>query len=435
MKIQLNNDENYAARFVILNDFEVIPNADCIKVAKVNNYSVIVGADIQPGTRGVYFPVGCQINKEFLFKNNLFSNAATNEDQKTKGYFDKHGRVKPLLLRGVRSEGVFMPLSSFHYFVNISDWDKVEENTAFDTIYDVEICKKYIIIPQAQGTPSAGKRVKVKKDARVIPGQFAFHYSTPRLAENAHMINPEDIIIASVKLHGSSVISSRVLVNRKLSIWEKVKKLLRFPVVTQEYDYLWASRTVLKSEYESSHYYKQDIWKAAHEKVKHALEDKLTFYGEIVGWTGPGGGMIQKGYDYMCQPGELEVYIYRITTTEPDGTVREWPMMEVVEFCNNKGIKHVPITYHGPAKDWFPELSLENHWNQEFVEKIKNLPPMEQKCPYCKNDVLFEGWVIRNEKNTAALKVKAFAFSVRESKELDAGEVDIESAESIKTEE
>lgn len=430
-KFELRTDnENYAARVVTLERFEEIPGADRIHIAKINGSNVIVSKSTGPGTRGVYFPVESQINKEFLFKNNLFENASMNVDQKTKGYFCKKGRVRALKLRGTPSEGVFLPFDSFYYFVNYSDWQEIEDNVPFDTIHDIEICKKYVIQNQTQGTPGKPReKGKLKPSAKLVSGQFKFHYSTPKLGDNAHMINPDDFITISTKAHGSSGISSKVLVNRDLSVWEKIKKFLGFKIQLTEYDYLFSSRTVLKSHFKSSHYYKEDIWLKAHNLIKHTLEDKITLFFEIVGWVAEGAGMIQKGYSYGCKPGTLDVYVYRGTTTEPDGTVREWPMQEVIEFCQKKGIKHVPIIYQGLAKDMFPDLPLEQHWNQEFVERLRKMPPMEKDCPYCDERVPFEGLVVRANSIPTALKLKCFSFLKKESADLDKGEVDIESQE------
>lgn len=433
MKLELITEGNYFARFVTLQDFEAIPKADNIQHAVINNNRVIVAKTYEAGTKGIYFPIECQINKELLSKNNLFENALINDDATKKGFFDKHGRVRAVKLRGAVSEGFFAPLEYVEKWLGIpaAEWDKVKDNMEFDIIDGKEVCKKYVVQTQVQNAPRVKQKGKVKAKSRILDGQFSFHYSTPRLTDNAHLINPDDIITISCKMHGSSLVSAKLLKKRKLSIWEKIKHFFGANVILSEYDYCWASRTVLKSEYESSHWYKSDIWLKGHQLIQHALEEKQTFYAELVGWTGPGGGMIQKGYSYGCQPGEMDAYVYRITTTEPDGSVYEWSMDEVVDFCARKGIKCVPIVYHGPAKELFADLDITTHWNREFIDRLKAMEPMEKDCPYCTEKVPYEGVCVRVSGKDVALKLKAAAFSERETKQLDKGEVDIESSESV----
>ncbi|MBQ5480502.1 MAG: hypothetical protein IIT67_03550, partial [Clostridia bacterium] len=54
--------------------------------------------------------------------------------------------------------------------------------------------------------------------------QFAYHYDTKMLAEHIHELSPDDIVSVTVKVHGTSAIFSKILVNRQLSRWEKIKK-------------------------------------------------------------------------------------------------------------------------------------------------------------------------------------------------------------------
>jgi hypothetical protein len=88
IKLTLENEENYAARFVTLEKFENIDGADKIKHTLIKGYRVIVASDTQLGQKGVFFPVETQISKEFLSKNNLFSDKSLNEDKEKVSYSD-----------------------------------------------------------------------------------------------------------------------------------------------------------------------------------------------------------------------------------------------------------------------------------------------------------------------------------------------------------
>ncbi len=211
-----------------------------------------------------------------------------------------------------------------------------------------------------------------------------------------------------------------------------LKKLLLsiIPKISDtEYCNLYSSRKVLKNDdmnKNNNHFYDTDIWGLVNEKLKYFLQKGQTIYGEVVGYT-PSCQMIQKNYDYKCLPGTFDFYIYRITSTNIDGKVVEWSMKMVQDWCKENGIKAVPQVYYGYAKDLFPELDVENHWNENFLEKLKE-KYLEKDSVYCNNKVPEEGIVLRVEKNIIEpMKLKSLKFLEHETNLLDSGEVDIES--------
>lgn len=430
MKLELKNEANYAARYVKLTDFVDIPNADSIKHTIIYGNCVIVGKDAEIGIEGIFFPIECQISREFLSKNNQFSDKMLNADQEKVGYFNEKGRVRAVKLRKANSEGFFCSLEYVKNWlgIEISEWAKISLDTSFDTIDSKELCKKYYIRERKIQGPGGPK--KKKQPSRLIPGQYNLHYSTSKLADNIHLIDPNDYIVISDKYHGTSLNCGRVLLKRNLSIWEKIKHFLGFNIQVAEYENIYASRTVIKSLIaESNHYYKEDVWKAAFETIKHALNDGIQLYAEVVGYT-PSGSAIQGKWNYGCKPGEFKTFIYRVTHTDPEGNVTEYPMTEVVKFCKDNNLEHVPIFYEGPAKNLFPDLDVENHWHQEFLKKLRTSFNMEKVCKVCNNGSPAEGLVLRNDtKMLHALKLKSFAFLMKESQLLDQGVEDIESCE------
>lgn len=437
MKLTVNNESNYLAKFVTLKDFEEIPKADNIKHAIINNNRVIVAKSVEAGTPGIFFPVESQISKEFLAKNNLFSDKSLNFAQQKVGFFGEKGRVRAVKLRGAVSEGFFCPLNHVEAWLGISllEWSGVKENQSFDTINGHELCRKYIILGPQINTPRVGRKVK-KQPSRMLEGEYKLHYDTPKLVDNCHMLNPDDYIYIDNKIHGSSISMGRILVKRNLSLWEKIKKFLGLKVEITEFDNIYASRSVIKNAQPNqlnNHYNKEDIWGICFASVKHVLQDNMQIYGELAGFTPPGGA-IQKSYDYSCKSGEQRFYIYRITTKE-NGEIREWGMDEIVEFCNQNQLNHVPVFYKGLAKDLFPDLPLEEHWNQEFVKRLRNSFNMEKDCELCKNKVPAEGVTLKIQgRNLPAYKFKSFRFLIKETQNLDEGIVDIESAESTAAE-
>jgi hypothetical protein len=185
--------------------------------------------------------------------------------------------------------------------------------------------------------------------------------------------------------------------------------------------------------FKSKGYYGEDIWGIAHNEVKDFLQKGMTFYYEIVGFL-PNGGMIQKDYDYGCEPGKHAIYIYRITSTNVDGKVIEFSAKQVQDFCKKNGLNAVPELYYGYAGKLFnsnQDGSFRNYDDDlEFGNNFLNLIKEkynEKDCYICSNKVPEEGCVIRIEGNDLEVyKAKSERFYLRETAQLDKGESNIE---------
>lgn len=236
-----------------------------------------------------------------------------------------------------------------------------------------------------------------------------------------------------------------MLCERPKKWYEKVFEFLtRKEIDDTRYDYLWSSRSVVKNPYYNETtgggFYGVDVWKYADDVVRPHLQKGMTAYYEIVGYL-PNGGAIQKlggkAFDYGFEPpkGEYKygenfgIQIYRLTYTNPDRRVYEFSARQVQQWCVKEGLKPVEEYYYGYAKDLYPELSLTEHWNENFIQKLasdKNFF-MECESPTCNNKVPHEGVVIKIENSLSeAYKLKCIKFLEGESKSLDKGEVDIE---------
>lgn len=265
------------------------------------------------------------------------------------------------------------------------------------------------------------------------------------LYKNLHRINPDSLISISYKLHGTSGISSYVLCKRRIPLLEEIGSFLhniytniwslgkyRFSLDRVQYDYLYASRKVIKNEIlnpDANHFYGTNIWELAHEKVKDHLQKGMTFYYEVVGYL-PNGGMIQKDYDYGYEIASNEpfgVYIYRITSTNVDGKVIEFSAKQVQDFCKKNGLNAVPELFYGYAKEFSDERMTEENWREKFLDTLKQRYN-EKDCYMCKTKVPEEGIVVRVEGlEFEAYKQKSNRFYERETKLLDEGVEDIES--------
>ena len=444
---------NYLAKVVKIDNFGKHPNPEVtrLKCAYVDGFNIIVGIDEQPGLF-VYFPTNSQINPELLRYANLYRHAELNDNPEKSGLFNDNGRVTAIKLKGLVSEGFLLPWDTFNSFllasVNVGI-DNPEVNFEFDIVYhngkEFWISKKYTVVRNTAGTQGSKSRQKsqkrLKEFDRVIENQFRYHYDTVLLKKSPWVIKPDSLVSITEKIHGASGISAYVLCKQGLTWRQKIAKWLTGEEFNK-YDYLYASRTVIKNRIYNpgvrEGFYGVDVWAEADKIVRSCLAKGQTAYYEIVGYL-PNGGFIQKKYDYGCvPPNEGETYtpekhfkvrIYRVTYTNVDGKVFEYTPRQVQQWCAQVGLTPVEECYFGQAKNLYPDLDIANHWNENFLERLANDPKfyMEKDSPHCKNKVPHEGLVIKLEDGLShAFKLKCFRFLNKEQELLDKGETNIE---------
>ena len=249
---------NYLAKVIDITNFLPHPNADRMKIAQVGGYKVCVGID-EPAGRYVYFPVNSEINPNLLSYCNLYRHTEKNTNTEKAGFFNDNGRVTAIKLRGFPSEGFLLPFEQLENFIadtlNLK-LSNIENNTDFDIAVEGDkefwICKKYIVVHHtAQGQSNSNKRQKkVARFNKVIDTQFHFHYDTVRIQNDKWAIIPNDLISITEKIHGTSGISAYVLCKKKPTLINKIKKWFSDPGI--EYDYLYASRSVIKNATETT---------------------------------------------------------------------------------------------------------------------------------------------------------------------------------------
>ena len=451
---------NYLAQVVNIKEFTKHPNADALKIAHVGGYSIIVGIDEEPGLY-IYFPALSQINENLLSFANLYRHKEKNIDSEAKpGFFEDNGRVKAIKLRGVVSEGFLLPAKVLRNFilstVNV-ELNEINDNTEFDCVEhqgkEFWICKKYIIQTRIVGSKNYNNGKIAKGFDKIDENQFRFHYETCQVKKEPWCISPDDIIQLSEKIHGTSGISAYLLCKKHLTFWNKIGNVLLGRDWNEEnkyYDYIYASRTVIKNRYINENaglgYYGIDVWAEADKVVRPHLIKGMTAYYEIVGYLST-GAYIQENYDYGCVPPtenepytsekHFKVRIYRITLTNVDGITHEFSTQEVQRWCALNGLITVTELYYGKASDLYPELyqnvngypMYPENWNEQFWETLANDKDFFMECnsPSCNNEVPHEGLVIKKEDMIPrAWKLKCWKFLGKEQSELDNGKSNIE---------
>ncbi len=460
MKLKKPENPNYCFTVVKVGKDIDLEDRDRIVHKNVFGNMVITSKDVYPeGTLMLYIPVECQLSEDYCKYNNLYDKSDMNADPLAKGYISyKKRRIRAIKLGGYESNGMLMPLGSLAVVSDISKDEYLftklilNKGNEFDEINGIKLCNKYIPTPSRNSNPKGKAPKKHKWESKMVDSQFKFHKDTTHLGKNIHKINPDDIISITEKLHGTSGISSKVLVKRKLNWVDNILLALGIQVVKTCYDNegIYASRKVIKNEElnpKANDYYKEDNdWrKLAHESVFPFLAEGMTAYYEIVGYT-PSGSMIQKGFDYgfftpqkykVClKTGKTErlyeeginfgVFIYRLTYTNTSGQVFEFSAKQVQDWCRANDLKAVPERYYG---DVWGLMMLRIHndvcesdyedWREELLIILKE-GYWRKQCTMCKSKVPNEGVVLRKEGlGCEAYKHKNFDFLQFESKQLD----------------
>ena len=464
---------NYLAKIVNIKEFSPHPKptVERLKCATVDGFTILVGIDSEPGLY-VYFPAGCKINPEFLRYNNLFRHTELNANPDKSGMFDENGRVKAIKLQGVISEGFLLPVLMLRNFITTVTNKEIpiEEGTEFDAVISSNkefwITKKYVVHENNNSSTINSKpKKKVKGINRVLDDQFRFHYDTIIIKKCPYVITPDSLIHISTKVHGTSGISAYVQCKIPIPkrdkviawIWDNIinkcfvnpfNKLIKKPTYgftlnERIYDYLYASRTVIKNSIYNPNvtpgFYGFDIWEEADKIVRPKLEKGMTAYYEILGYL-PGNKFIQKGYDYGYVPDVSEaqpyqygrnfgIRIYRLTYTNVDGKVFEFSPREVQIWSKEHDLIPVTELYYGKARDLYPDLNPDVHFSENFIDRLANDKAFNMECnsPDCNNKVPNEGIVIKiDNMKPAAFKLKCFKFLNKEQQQLDKGESNIE---------
>lgn len=440
MKLNTPKNKNYCATVVEITN--IIPLKNCDNVVHTNIFGnlVIISKDTHIKQIGIFFPPETQLSKEFLMNNNLYRHKELNKDKEKIGWFEDNGRIKTVKFRTHPSMGFYVPIKLLE-FIDIDIDHKLDVGDEFDEINGIPICNKFI--RKIKNKQQANKERRIK-ESKLVEKQFAFHGDTYHLGKNLFRFEEDTLISITKKMHGTSLGSSKLLCKRKLNWFEKFLRFCKIKINDVEYDYIYNSRSVIKNDdidKVHKHFYKSDIWEEAHKRLAPYLLSGMSVYAEIVGYTETGSAIQSfkgKAFDYGCEAGTFEIYIYRITQTNVDGMKFEFSAKQVQDWCKSNGLNPIPELYYGKASrifDWIehdycPYYDESISFQDNFYNELKRIY-LEKDCNMCKNGLPDEGIVVRIEGlHFDAYKMKSFKFLELESKNLDSDNVDIEEDQS-----
>ena len=414
MKLDAPANANYAAVVTRLPQLKQLDGLDNLRAAPLLGFQALISKDHEPGELGVVFPAECQLSEEMCRENNLFRHAEKNADPEQTGYLEDNRRVRAIKLRGHRSDCLWMPLDSLAW--TGAKLGELTEGDTFDKLGDHEVCRKYVI---RTARPSSGQAKQVKKFERVDPRLFPEHTDTSSWFRESHLIGPDEPVVVTAKLHGTSARFTRTQVLRKLPLRDRIARRLGVKVETTEWDAVAGSRKVIKDPRNEAqaHFYGSDVWTTYLAGIEHLIPEGWIVYGEIVGWVDE-ATPIQADYTYSLPPGQSELYVYRIATVNVRGVVVDLSWPQVKQWCEANDVKHVPELWTGLHKDFVAEDWIDKRFADEGYDSLA-LGPNKK--------LVDEGVCVRAERLTPViLKAKSPIFLGHETKLLDKGEVSIE---------
>ena len=422
MKLSIKEgSNNYACSVVEISNLHDIEGADNIKRTVVNGNNVVVPKSTEVGAKMLYFVSGTKLSSEYCKMNNLYDREENNIDISKRGFISsKQSRVKAIRLKGIVSDGMLMPLDSLLPFLEPSSINSLKIGDEFTDINGNSLCEKYIVSERVstQGGAKTPKTNKLKD--LIVDKQFHFHHETEHFVKHQDKFKQETEIIITRKLHGSSLILSNVLINKKLSLKDKVFKFLGANIPTEEYGIIWSSgkpRGKLPKGVESEtnkwetpnpSYYTSDIWARAYKEIGHVVEKGISIYAEIVGKGIQG--------DKFTYNQEYGIHVYRITQTSVDGNVVEFSWEQIKKYCEKYGLNHVQEYFVGKVK----EMVVDDRNLLGYLQQIY----LNKSYPDCEYD---EGICIRIRETDEIFKLKSPNFIKMES---DDQENEVEEQES-----
>ena len=435
---------SYKAYITTLKNVRPHPNADRLKLADCFGNTVCVGLTAVEGEIIIYFPTDGQLSVEYCEQNNLVRKMDENGNN-VGGYLDPDKRnVKAIKLRGEKSDGIVMPLSSVAYTgINLED---LKVGDTIDILNGHEICKKYI--PKSNHSNTSYKNGKVNKTRKrkvPIAPLFMEHADTEQLAYNLGAFKVNDEIEITLKMHGTSQRTGYLptLKGYKRTLWDRITRKEGKPIY--DWGYVSGTRRTVLEDFEGG-YYGSNAFRESHSKF---FEGKLNkgeeIYYEVVGFTDTGTPIMAKGdnkklndkefikqygettvFSYGCAPNtswehenyqplpQSDVYVYRMTMTNEDGFVVEYTPDFMRYRCEQMGVKTVPVMWKGlipehPGSEKDPTITA-GEWIRNVAELFYDGPD-----PIGKTHIR-EGVVVRiiNRPKFAAYKCKNYNFKMIE---------------------
>lgn len=413
-------------------------NADRLLVGECFGNFVIVGLDTLENELGIYFPTDGRLGVEYCTENKLLRENDVNGNN-IGGYLDPSKRhITTIKLRGEKSDGLFMSLKSLERFC---DSTTLKEGDLITTLNGILICEKYIPNGNRNNNSQRQGKTKIKKVESESFPFFEEHIDTSQLAYNTHQFREGDLCYITLKMHGTSQRTSNTIKQKRKILPYWLYKTFKFIGIElkskQSWDYVTGTRRVILKDYNGGFYGSNDFRRQWHDRFLGKLHKGESVYYEVVGYTQDNQTIMpecdnsktkdrefikQYGkttrFTYGCGTGQSDIYVYRMTMTNEDGSVVEYPWHLVKIRCEQMGLKYVPEF----EKFMFTTVD-------DLMQRVNTY--VDGADPIGKTHIR-EGIVVRieNREKFSAFKNKNFSFKVLEGIIKSDDILDIEEAQS-----
>ena len=406
---------------VTVKNLNKLENSDRLQGIPLFGLQAITDLSTKIGDIGIVFPAEAQLSVEYTKYNNLYRHGNLNEDPGKVGYLEDNRRIRAIKLRGNQSDALFMPLESLAFTgINITE---LKESDEFDTLNDIEICRKYEVARRGSSL-----RIQVKKDSRVEEKFFPKQTDVTQWLKIVDGIPDDEWVVLTQKLHGSNIRVGNIPVTRKLSLLERLAKRIGIKIQDREYSMVYGSHNVTKDANNPNqrHFYDSDVWTQAGQAFNGLIPENYIVFGELIGWT-ESGQPIQKHYTYNLRQSKNAVYIYRVLVVNNQGITCDLSWDAVCDFADSIGIPHVSELWRGRKRDIMIDRFLDTKYREDGFSGAVPLAP-DSPCD--------EGIVIRLEKGMQPViyKAKSPVFLGHETRMLDENIVDLEEQSDVVTE-
>lgn len=415
----------YSGYYTELKNVHKDPNSDNLYLATCMQEGVIVGPESYEGQRVIYFPADGCLDYDFAMKFGLMRK--DKDGNPAGGYLDYPScHIRAIKLRGNRSEGIAIDACKVRDAYDDMGIDHLELGTPITHVAGHEVCKKYVPKRKNSGGPGQRTSYKGRRTAGVTYPEFAMHADTEQLDYNLDAFREGDLLNFSLKMHGTSQRSMRCEAHiEKKGIKAFFAKLFHRPLYTIQEAYVCGTRRTVIEQFEGRGFYGNDLFRQKHHnRIAPFVVPGMEVFYEVVGYYGDGeentimpigdnGKVGDKAFVkefgknskfvYGCQPGQSEMYVYRITFNG-----REFSPQEIINWCNHAGVNHVPYLFE---TEIFPYRFTTQ---EDLLKKIDDY--FEDLHDPVGKDHIKEGVVVRilNRPTWRAYKKKTYEFKVIE---------------------
>jgi len=322
-----------------------------------------------------------------------------------------------------------MPLTSLK---NFGDITKLKIGDRITTFNGHLICEKYVPKTNKRQSNDINKS-KIKTKKAITYPLFKEHIDTEQLDYNLGEFKKGDLCYITLKMHGTSQRTANLPKENNKNIFTK----LRNKYLKTKFDIVTGTRRVVLDNFNNGFYGNDGFRKVYHDWFKGKLQKGETVYYEVVGYANETTPIMPDGdnkkiqdkefikkygnktrFSYGCNEGFTNIFVYRMTMSNEDGYIVEYPWELVKTRCEEMGVNHVPE---------FDKFFYKTE--DDLLKRVDKY--LDITDPVGKTHVS-EGVVVRidNKKIFKAYKKKGFFFKVLEGIIKDTAEVpDMEEAQ------